>query len=150
MLVDHSRKHSLPLWSELGAKLQSVVSLKSDNVNAGLRLLPAGFDNIASGNFNFLILLGELAEALSHTGRTAEALRLIDQGIDLSEEDWLTPELFRLKGELLLAQITPGAVETAEHLFRQAQDGARRQEVRALVVSAGSFRCRGNSPAASL
>jgi predicted ATPase/DNA-binding winged helix-turn-helix (wHTH) protein len=128
MLVDHSRKHSLTLWRELGAKLQSIVYLKSDNVDAGRRLLSADLDEIAPRNFNFLILLGELAEALAHAGRIVEALRLVDQGIDLSEADWLTPELLRIKGELLLAQRTSGAAETAEHLFRQAQDGARRQE----------------------
>jgi predicted ATPase len=118
----------LPLWSELGTKLRSVVNLKSNNFNSGPRLLPLGPDEIVSPNLNFMILLGELAEALAHAGRTAEALRLVDQGIDLSEADWLTPELFRLKGELLLAQRTSGAAETAEHLFRQARDEAHRQE----------------------
>jgi predicted ATPase/DNA-binding winged helix-turn-helix (wHTH) protein len=153
MLLDHSRKHHLPLWSELGARLQSVVYLKSHNFNAGLRLLPVGPDEIPAGNFNFLFLLGELADALAQAGRTAEALRLVDQGIDLSDADWLTPELFRLKGELLLAQRTFGASETAEHLFRQAQDEARRQEalsweLRATTSLAGLLRNQGRSASA--
>jgi predicted ATPase len=128
MLLDHSRKHSLPLWSELGTKLRSVVNLKSNNFNSGPRLLPLGPDEIVSPNLNFMILLGELAEALAHAGRTAEALRLVDQGIDLSEADWFTPELLRLKGELLLARRASGPAEAAEHLFRQARDEAHRQE----------------------
>jgi hypothetical protein len=41
---------------------------------------------------------------------------------------WLTPELVRVKGELFLLQSAPTAVETAEDLFRQALDGARRQQ----------------------
>ena len=41
---------------------------------------------------------------------------------------WLTPELLRLKGELFLLQSTSAAAETAEDLFRQALDGACRQE----------------------
>jgi predicted ATPase len=73
-------------------------------------------------------LLGELVEALAHAGRITEALRLVDQGIDLSEEDWLTPELLRLKGELLLLQGAPGAAAAAEDYFRQALNEARRQE----------------------
>jgi predicted ATPase len=36
--------------------------------------------------------------------------------------------LLRVKGELLLVQRSTGAPETAEDLFRQALDGARRQE----------------------
>jgi predicted ATPase len=39
-----------------------------------------------------------------------------------------TPELLRLKGELFLLQSTPAAAETAEDLFRQALDEARRQK----------------------
>jgi tetratricopeptide (TPR) repeat protein len=128
MLLDHSRTHSLPLWSELGAKFQSILVLKSGDFDAGPRLLPFGLDQISPSNFNFLILLGEVVEALAHASRVAEALRLVDQGIGLSEADWLTPELLRLKGELSLAQRTSEAAETAEDLFRQALDGARRQE----------------------
>jgi predicted ATPase/DNA-binding winged helix-turn-helix (wHTH) protein len=150
MLLEHSRKHSLPIWGELGARLRSVVDLKSNDFSAGPRPPPVGHDEIRPRGFNFLILLGEMAEALAHAGRTAEALRLVDQGIDLSEADWLTPELFRLKGELLLARGTSGAAETAEHLFRQAWDEARRQgalswELRATTSLAGLLRGQGRS-----
>jgi predicted ATPase len=53
---------------------------------------------------------------------------LLEAGIQQSETGWLTPELLRLKGELLLLQSAPAAVETAEGLFRQALDEARRQD----------------------
>ena len=79
-------------------------------------------------SFRFLTGLTELAEALGHAGRIAEGLALLEAGIEQSEAGWLTPELLRLKGELLLLQSTPAAAETAEDLFRQALDGARRQE----------------------
>jgi predicted ATPase len=49
--------------------------------------------------------------------------------MEQSEVGWLTPELLRLKGELLLLQRTSAGAETAESLFRQALDGARRQEM---------------------
>jgi predicted ATPase/DNA-binding winged helix-turn-helix (wHTH) protein len=150
MLLDYSKKHSLPLWGELGSRLQIAVSLKSNDFDAALRLPPVGHDGTRPRNFNFLVLLGELAEALAYAGRTAEALRLVDQGIDLSEADWLTPELFRLKGELLLAQRTAGAAETAEQLFRQARDEARRREalsweLRAATSLARLLRKQGHS-----
>jgi predicted ATPase/DNA-binding winged helix-turn-helix (wHTH) protein len=128
MLVDHSRKHSLPLWSVLGSKLQTVVVLKSDDFDAGLRLPPAGFDGVAEPNLNFLIYLSEQAEALAHAGRIAEALALVEAGIERSKAGWLTPELLRLKGELLLLHKTSTAAETAENLFVRALGGAREQD----------------------
>jgi hypothetical protein len=127
MLIDHSRKHSLPLWSDLGTRLQRVVVLKGGDFEAGLRLLPAGPDEIAEPNFNSLIFLSELAEALAHAGRAADGLAVLEAPIAQSEAGCYTPELLRLKGELSLLQGTPAA-ETAEELFRQALDEARRQE----------------------
>src|SRR6202044_3766578 len=102
-------------------------NLKSYNFDSDPHLLPVGDDELLPRNFNILIVLGEVAAALAHAGRIAEAVRLVDRGIDLSEGDWLTPELYRLKGELLLARGTSEAGETAEQLFCQAQDEARRQ-----------------------
>jgi predicted ATPase len=73
--------------------------------------------------------LAELAEALGHAGRIAEGLALVEAGIEQSEGDWLTSELLRLKGELLLLQSARAVAQTAEDLFRQALDRARRQEM---------------------
>jgi len=70
--------------------------------------------------------LTELAEALAQTGRTAQALALVESRLGLPDGDWVTPELLRLKGELLLLQ--NGSAAEAEALFRQALAGARRQE----------------------
>ena len=130
MLLDHSRKHGLPLWSAFGSRFQRVVALKGGDLDAGLRLLQVGLDEIAEPNFSFRSLTGlsELAEALAHAGRIAEGLALVEAGIEQSEAGWLTPELLRLKGELFLLQSTPAVAETAEDLFRQALDGARQQE----------------------
>jgi hypothetical protein len=128
LLIDHSRKHSLPLWSDLCTRLRRVVVLKGGDSEAGLRLLPAGLDEIAEPNFNFLIFLSELAEALAHAGRAAEGLAVLEAWIAQSDAGCYTPELRRLKGELSLLQGTPAAAETAEDLFRQALDEARRQK----------------------
>ena len=58
-----------------------------------------------------------------------DGLAVVEAGMEQSEVGWLTPELLRLKGELLLLQGTSAAAETSEILFRQALDGARRQEM---------------------
>jgi predicted ATPase/DNA-binding winged helix-turn-helix (wHTH) protein len=128
MLVDHSRKHSLPLWSDLGTRLQRAVVLKGGDFEAGLRLLPADLDELAEPNFNGLIFLSELAEALALAGRIAKGLAVLEARIAQSEAGCFMPELLRLKGELFLLQSTSAAAETAEDLFRQALDEARRQK----------------------
>src|SRR5712691_11477102 len=119
MLLDHARERSLPLWGAYGAAFQRVVLIKQ-----------GGYEETAAPNFRFQSwnALTELAEALGQTGRTAQALALVESRLGLSDGDWVTPELLRLKGELLLLQNRSATAEAAEALFRQALDGARRQE----------------------
>jgi predicted ATPase len=150
VLLDHSRRHSLPLWSAFGSRFQSVVDIKGGDLDTGLRLLQTGLDEIAGPNFSFRFLTGlaELAEALGDAGRIAEGLALVEAGIQQSEGGWLTPELLRLKGELFLLQSSSPVSQTAEDLFRQALDGARRQatlswELRAATSLARLLRDRG-------
>ena len=117
MLLDHARERSLPLWGAYGAAFQRVVLIKE-----------GGYQETAAPNFRFQSwnAVTELAEALAQTGRTAQALALVESRLGLPDGDWVTPELLRLKGELLLLQ--NGSAAEAEALFRQALAGARRQE----------------------
>ncbi|TMJ74385.1 MAG: hypothetical protein E6G73_09415 [Alphaproteobacteria bacterium] len=119
MLLDHARERSLPLWGAYGAAFQRVVLIKE-----------GGYQETAAPNFRFQSwnAMTELAEALAQTGRTAQALALVESRLGLPDGDWVTPELLRLKGELLLLQNGSATAEAAEALFRQALDGARRQE----------------------
>ena len=64
---------------------------------------------------------------MADVGRTAEALALLER-VEPSEAGWLTPELLRVKGTLLLLQHTPAVPEAVEDLFRQALDGARERQ----------------------
>jgi hypothetical protein len=127
MLLDHSRQHSLRHWAAFGSRFQSVLLLRGGDLDTGLRL-PDGGENVQLNlSFPFLIGLGELAKALADSGRVAEGLAVLDAGIDQSEPGWLTPELLRVKGELLLLQSPSAVTETAENLFRQTIDATRRQ-----------------------
>jgi predicted ATPase len=107
------------------------VVLKGGDVDSGSRRLATALDEIVQPNasFRFFTGLTELAEGLAHAGQIAEALALVEAGIEQSEGGWLTPELLRLKGELFLLQSTPAVAETAEDFFRQALDASRRQEM---------------------
>jgi predicted ATPase/DNA-binding winged helix-turn-helix (wHTH) protein len=155
MLLDQSTKHSLPLWSELGARFKRVVVLRGGGPVTGSRLLQAGPDEIAEPNVSFQSFTGltELAEALAQAGRVAEGLAVVEAGLEQPEGGWRTLELLRLKGELFLLQSNPGVTETAEDLFRQALDGACRQEtlsceLRAATSLARLLRDEGRSAAA--
>jgi predicted ATPase/DNA-binding winged helix-turn-helix (wHTH) protein len=129
MLLDDSRKHGMPLWSAFGSRFQRVVGLKSGDVATGSRLLQTGLDEIADPDvsFRFSSGLSELAGALTHAGRIAEALALVEAGIEQVEAGWAGPELLRLKGDLLLLQKSAAGAEMAQDLFRQALDEARLQ-----------------------
>jgi predicted ATPase/DNA-binding winged helix-turn-helix (wHTH) protein len=131
MLLKHSRQHGMPLWSQFGARFQRQVVLKGIDVDTGPRQLDTALDEIVQPNASFRFFTGvtEPTEALAHAGRIAEALVLVEAGIEQSEGGWLTPELLRLKGELFLLQSTPAVAETAEDLFRQALDASRRQDI---------------------
>ena len=130
MLLDHSRKHSLPLLGAFGSRFQRVVTLKDDNSGTGSWLPDSGLDEIAKPDlsFRFLAALSELTEALARAGRITDALALVEAGIEHSAAGWLTPELLRVRGELFLLQSSPAAAERAEDLFRQSLDAARRQQ----------------------
>jgi predicted ATPase/DNA-binding winged helix-turn-helix (wHTH) protein len=127
MLLDHSSRHSLQLWNAFGSTFDRAVAIRRGDLDA--RPHPAA-DEVAGPGFSLRFLTGliELAEALARAGQTINGLAFVDAGIEQSEPGWHTPELLRLKGELLLSQSQSGAAGTAETLFRQALDGARRQE----------------------
>jgi tetratricopeptide (TPR) repeat protein len=130
-LLDYSRKNNLRFWTAFGCRFQRVVAIKNGVSDTTLPQQPdAGLHEAADPYFGFRFMSGliELAEALFRSGRIAEGLVLVEAGIEESEEGWLTPELLRLKGELLLSQSPLGVAGTAENLFRQALDLARRQE----------------------
>jgi hypothetical protein len=126
MLLDHSSKHNLQLWNAIGCGFQRVVAIRGDDLDTELQLLRTEPSEIAGPDFSFRFLTG-LVEALANTGRIAEAFALVETGIEQFEGGWVTPELLRLKGDLLLLQSAPEGAEKAQDFFRQALDGARRQ-----------------------
>jgi predicted ATPase len=82
--------------------------------------------------------LGVLAEACAHAGQLDEGLRLVTEALEVMQQSgeraW-EAELYRLKGELLLARATGHDTE-AETCFRQALAVARRQEAKSLELRA--------------
>ena len=82
--------------------------------------------------------LSTLGEAHTRAGRFDEARRALDEGLALAEkhdERFQEAELYRLKGELLLAE-SPDVAATAEACFQQALETARPQQSKAWELRA--------------
>jgi predicted ATPase/DNA-binding winged helix-turn-helix (wHTH) protein len=130
MLLDYSTRHALARWHAFGCSYQGVLFIQRGDLNIGLRLLRAGFDERgAAGSVPRFFTL-RMAEALGRAGQIADGLAAIEEAIvssERSEERWATAELLRIKGELFLLQGAPGAAAAAESHFTQALDWARRQ-----------------------
>jgi tetratricopeptide (TPR) repeat protein len=160
MLLDQSTRHSLPLWGAFGRSHWGVLLIERGDLDAGLRLLRASYDEFGEGavawrlttfrTFRDAIVAGE---ALGRTGQIGDGLVLVGEAIDHSErteERWAFADLLRVKGELLLLQGAQNAAVVAEDHFRQALDWARRQgalswELRAATSLARLLRDQGRS-----
>ena len=106
-LLDHSRRHYLPLWNAYGSGFHSVVAIRTGHGDTGSPTSDITLGELPAQNITFRFLTGliELAGALTDAGRIVEGLAVVEAGIEQSEPGWLTPKLLRLKGELLLMQV---------------------------------------------
>ena len=147
-------RFALTFWVARGRSYQGALVIKRGDVDIGLPLLRAGFDELGearSAVFGLIELL--MPEALGRAGQIAEGLAAIEEAINHSEnteERWMIAEMLRIKGELLLLQGGPTAAASAEDHFRQALDWAARQgalswELRAAMSLAGLLRDQGRS-----
>ena len=154
MLLHHSTRFALTFWAARGRSYQGALAIKRGDVDTGLPLLRAGFDELGearSAVFGLIELL--IPEALGRAGQIAQGLAAIEEAINHSEnteERWMIAEMLRIKGELLLLQGGPTAAAAAEDHFRQALDWAARQgalswELRAAMSLAGLLRDQGRS-----
>jgi predicted ATPase/DNA-binding winged helix-turn-helix (wHTH) protein len=152
MLLERSRRHGFAVWNDFASRLKGVVLVKTGDLDGGSPLLRAGLHEITESNANlwFLTGLGQMAEALGEAGRFADGIATVERGLDRSQRGWLSPELLRIKGELLLLQGTTGTTEAVDDVFRRALDGAREHgtlswELRAATSLARLLRHQGRT-----
>ena len=132
-LLEHSARHALTVWHARGRCLNGVLFIKHGDVGGGARLLRASLDELSETGFvpHHTALLGTLAEGLSGVGQVSQGLTVVDEALARSERDeelWCIAELSRIRGEIVLQTGAPKAAATAERLFRQSIDVARRQD----------------------
>ncbi len=130
MLLDHSATHTLARWHAFGRGYQGALVLLEGDLDTGLRLLRAAFDEPAAAGSVSRFFTFVMAGALGRAGQIREGLVAIEGAIvnsERTEERWLIAELLRVKGELLLLQSRSGDAGVAERLLLEAGDRARRQ-----------------------
>ena len=108
----------------------------------GVALIVRGMDECRSSGavLEFPHCWAALADAYRGAGRIDEGLQAVAEGLKQARETsarFIEAELYRLKGELLLAGDGRGAVD-AEDCFRQAVEIARRQNAKSLELRAAT------------
>jgi predicted ATPase len=136
--------------------LKGYLAWATGHPRTGLSLMRDGLSDIGQIWIchNAPFYLGRFAEALGKEGAIDEGLRTIDMAIrqsDASGDLWCRPELDRIKGELVLAEMGP-THDLAETHFHTALALARRQdalgwELRIAMSLARLWRCRGRPEA---
>jgi predicted ATPase len=135
-------EHGFPQWAAFGATLRGWALAMRDESEEGLAQLSQGIAGWrATGQIAVVpYLLTLLAEASSLLGHIEEGLRSLDdaQAVSEQQEDrWWEPEIYRLRGALLLRQsIAPEA--EAETWLHRALDVARRQQAKSLELRAAT------------
>jgi predicted ATPase/class 3 adenylate cyclase len=155
-LLALSAEHAAPVLAVGGALYKARALAALGRTAEGLALFREGSAIYEStGAAGTAQILCPLAEICLRAGQIAEGLAAADAGLRVAEERgerWLEAELYRLRGELLLAQDPPDRAE-AERCFTEALAVARRQEAKGwelrAAVSLGCLRQRQGQPAAA-
>ena len=147
VLIDHSKKNNLKLWSAFGSRFNRVVAIRNGDLDTGLRQLHTELDEVAETNFRFRFLtgLGQLVEALAEAGRIADALAT-GRSSDRAFRGGLLHArvVARQRRTFSYCGAPPGARDAAEEHFRQAVEWARRQS-----TVMGAARCDEPRPPAA-
>jgi predicted ATPase len=136
-----ARQHEFLGMLARGTKLQGWALAEQGQRAEGLAQMRQGLAAYQAAGLEvspwFLALL---AEAYGHMGQADEGLSLLDEALGLAHkhgERCYEAELYRLKGELLLARAAEPHAE-AEACFQQALDVARRQQAKSLELRAAT------------
>jgi predicted ATPase len=153
LLLYHTATNALAVWHDYGNCFQGQILIQRGDTGDGLSLLGASVDRLRhSGFVQYLTsFLAAFAEALAQSGRAAEGRAAINEAlerIERTDERWSLPEMYRVDGDVALAEGGPKAAEMAERLFRRsfdlaAQQGALFWELRAATSLAGLYSTNG-------
>jgi predicted ATPase len=141
-LVALGHEQGFRLYTVGGIMTQGSILLQQGDMAHGRSLLTTGMAEFRrlGAQQHLPFFFSFLAVADLRQGRIAEGVQVIDEALRLTDTNFdrfWEAELYRLKGELLWAQIGPGADDVSEY-FHQAlaiaqQQGAKALELRAVM-----------------
>jgi class 3 adenylate cyclase/predicted ATPase len=129
-------EYKLPLWQAYAVTQRGYLLSRKNSPDQAVAVLQRGLEDLqATGaELDTPLALGQLAESYLVGERHSEALGKIDQAMAAvrdTEEHWFEPELFRLKGEILVRTNALEGSTEAEAAFRQSLKIARKQQAKA-------------------
>jgi class 3 adenylate cyclase/DNA-binding winged helix-turn-helix (wHTH) protein/tetratricopeptide (TPR) repeat protein len=149
-----SRAQGFVLWLSGGMVTHGWALVEHGSMQEGIEQLRQGMTTWwAMGNYlGRPQILARLAEACGKNGQITEGIRVLDEAlatIHENAEQQHEADIYRLKGQLLLQQVTRGddeclpprstaSMAEAEAYFRQALDVARRQEAKSWELRAAT------------
>jgi predicted ATPase len=150
--ISNARSHSMGPHVVVGRGLKAVLAIRRgdpqfavDILQNCMRELPAAGYGLMAAPFNL-----SLAEGLAATGRFAESIRLIDDGmrqVEINGDFIYMPELLRVKGNLFASMSQPCVSEAEMLLVRSLemsrQQGSRAGELRAATDLANLMAAQG-------
>jgi predicted ATPase/DNA-binding winged helix-turn-helix (wHTH) protein len=152
-LIEHAEKHSLGVWRTYGLAAQGRINIEGDAAPDGVARLRSALTDLRETplDIRFQLYLVWLAEALSRAGQAIAGLSAIDEALERAkrtEERWYLPELWRLRGELLLQSRPPDAFAGANECFAKSRQWAQEQkalswELRSVTSQARLWRQQG-------
>jgi predicted ATPase len=133
-------EQGFPYWRVIGSLLSGWVLALQGQAREGLEQLHQGLTAMQATGTEVLrpYFLALLAEGYGTTGQPAAGLTGLAEALTLVEKTaarWYAPEIYRLKGELLLQQ-SPDHHAAAQACFHRALDLARHQQARSLELRA--------------
>ncbi|HZX84225.1 MAG TPA: transcriptional regulator [Reyranella sp.] len=156
---DYTSKNELSIFADWNRCHFGQLDILRGNVDAGVAEMRAGLDALRASGRGFWMLdtVAELASGLGRAGRIDEGMALLDESsntADSTDEKWIRPELWRIRGELLRKTEAGVPSDRADSWFYQALEDARRQgalflELRAATSLAKSLRDQERSAAAA-
>lgn len=109
----------------------------ADGVEQILRGLATSSDlGAVLGRPHTLLLLAQTYEGLGQTDKGAETISEALRAVCHTGEEWIAPELYRVKGEILRQKATVAVFKESESCFQKALDMARKQQAKAWELRA--------------
>jgi len=133
-----AQEQGFVLWVAVGALIRGWALVQQGQGKEGIAQLHQGFSafRATGAEINQSYFLAFLAEAYGTMGQPATGLAVLAEAlthVDKTGERWYAPELYRLKGELLLQQNSGNQAE-AENCFHHALDIARHQQAKSFEL----------------